>query len=71
MANMTYRDIPVLRSAGFECSSTGNTWYKKDKDGNLWQVSEGEDMSALLSWTMIPGPSRRMSREMFEELFSA
>lgn len=69
MGKMTYRDIPVLRSAGFEASPSGWTWSKKDKDGNLWVVSEDEDTSNMLSFSMVSGPSCRMTRERFDQLF--
>ena len=67
MANLTYRDIPLLQSSGFKAE--GHSWFKHDKDGNLWQATD-EDDSNLLTWRIIQGAaSRRMSRELFEELF--
>lgn len=69
MSKMTYRDIPVLRSAGFEASSSGWSWSKKDKDGNLWVVHEDELDNNKLSFSMVGGPSIRMTRERFDELF--
>lgn len=69
MSKMSYRDIPVLRSAGFVCSESGWTWSKKDNNGNLWIVSEDEDDSNKLSFSMVGGPSVRMTRERFDELF--
>lgn len=69
-AKMTYRDIPVLRSAGFEVSVSGWSWSKKDKDGNLWVVTEDEYDNNKLSFSMVGGPSVRMTRERFDELFT-
>jgi len=61
MSNMTYRDIPVLRSYGFEYSSFGDSWYKTGKDGVLYQVV---DATTLLSFN-----GQHMSREKFDALF--
>jgi hypothetical protein len=69
MSKMTYRDIPVLRSAGFEVGPSGWTWSKKDMDGNLWIVSEDEEDTNKLSFTMVGGPSVRLTRQRFDELF--
>lgn len=61
MANMTYRDIPVLRSYGFEYSPYGDAWYKKGNDGVEYQVV---DATTLLTFN-----GKHMSRESFDELF--
>lgn len=70
MSNMTYRDIPVIRSAGFTPSASGYTWFGTDIHGNEWQVSEDEDTSNLLMFRRLYGPSTRMTRETFESLFN-
>lgn len=69
MANLTYRDIPLLQCSGF--TATGCSWFKRDKHGQLWQVTDLEDDSNLLTWRIVEGPvgGNRMSRELFEELF--
>lgn len=67
MSNMTYRDIPVLRSAGFEVE--GGSWFARDKDGELWQVME-DDQSAALIFLKRPEATVRMSRHKFDELFN-
>lgn len=68
MANMTYRDVPVVRAAAHDISSSGYTWYLRDKDGQQWSVSEDEDESNLLTFRLASA-SIRMSREKFDELF--
>lgn len=68
MANLTYRDIPLLQSAGFQAE--GSSWFKRDHHGRMWQATELEDDSNLLSWRIVEGYGVwRMSRELFEELF--
>jgi hypothetical protein len=66
---MTYRDIPILRSTGWKSSVSGYSWFGTDKDGNEWQASDDEDTSNLLTFRMLHGPSMRMDREKFSELF--
>lgn len=68
MSNLTYRDIPLLQSSGF--TATGSSWFKRDCWGRMWQATELEDDSSLLSWRIVEGyGAKRMSRELFEELF--
>lgn len=70
MSSMTYRDIPVVRSAGFVAAPGGWSWSKKDKDGNVWIVTESDDPnSSVLQFSMVGGPAVRMSREKFDQLF--
>lgn len=70
MSTMTYRDIPVLRSAGFVAGEWGQAWYKRDKNGTDWIVYEDEQ-SANLIWNTRPVilPSHTMTRAQFQELF--
>lgn len=73
MANMTYHDLPVLRSNGWEISGSGASWFKRDNQGRLWQASDFDDSSNLLTFRVISEvtPHNRMTREKFEELFNA
>ena len=67
---MTYRDIPVLRSAGFECGFSGYSWFGYDKIGRQWVVEEEEDNGYLRFYNHhCTAGSQRFSRDEFSEVF--
>ena len=43
---LTYRDIPLLHSAGFRGEGLWS-WFGKDRHEQTWQVQEAEDNSLL------------------------
>ncbi len=67
MSNLTYRDIPVLRSAGFEVSSSGASWFGTDNTGAEWQAVEDDD-TGLITFSN-RSCSMPMTRDRFQELF--
>lgn len=64
---MTYRDIPVLRSKGFEAGASGHTWFGKDKDGNEWQATDREN--GMLVFRGPDGTFVPMTEETFHNTF--
>lgn len=69
MSNMTYRDIPTLRSAGFKSGQFGSSWFGVDKHGKEWQVTTDDD-DQLLIFISPERLSMRLSREKFDTLFT-
>lgn len=68
MANLNYRDIPLLRGAGFEVGPLAVSWFGRDKYGQQWQVWEEEDTGMLMFDQM---GTRLMSHEEFVDLFKS
>lgn len=71
---LTYRDTALLSSAGAELSFTRNAWWMKDKNQQLWYVTETYTNQYIqfqeVYRTSMTEP-RSMSREEFEERFNA
>lgn len=68
MAKMTYRDVPVVRAAGFQSSWSGLGWFGKDLAGADWYVDEDLD-TGLLMFDNTRDSSRTMDREEFDQIF--
>ena len=68
---LTYRDIPLLHSAGFRGEGLWS-WFGEDRWGQKWQAVESQDNDLLDFRTIGEGPSgswRSMNRQQLEELF--
>jgi hypothetical protein len=67
LSNLTYRDLPVLRAAGFEPSWSGFSWFGTDITGQQWQAEEDQDTGILMFHNS--KETLMLTRDKFSELF--
>lgn len=73
MSYLTYRDLPLLATAGFRYGMSGTTQFAEDRYGQEWQVQEGEENDYLLFREVYPkstGTWVTLARDVFEDRFN-
>jgi hypothetical protein len=68
MSLLTYRDIPLLRAAGFVPGEWGHSYFGKDKHGTEWQVAL-DDYEDSLWFTSHGRHTTKFTRSQFENNF--
>lgn len=69
MRVLSYRDVPLLRSAGFKAGFSGHSWFGRDKAGDVWQAVE-ETAQPQLVFISPSRESLMLTREDFDQMFT-